>query len=151
MTDIIKSDLKFRYDKMLRLNPNKVKIIILHHICASNMSVEDIHKIHLRNGWAGIGYHYYIRKDGSVYEGRPDVYVGSHCQGNNSCSIGIAFEGDFRKDKPTDEQIKSCREVCKVVKSKYKNIYKILNHRDLCKTLCPVANLKEMVGLGCLN
>lgn len=149
--NIKKSNLQFKQSGLLRLNPIKVKLIILHHACANNVSVEEIHKMHLRNGWAGIGYHFYIRTDGEVYEGRPMEFVGSHCKGNNSCSIGICFEGDFRKQKPTEEQINSCRELCKVIKKKYKSIYKILNHKDLYATLCPVVNLKEMVGQECLN
>ena len=46
--------------------------IILHHAEASHASVEDINQWHLERGWAGIGYHFYIRKDGKVYRGRPE-------------------------------------------------------------------------------
>lgn len=137
--------LDFNYSKMLKLNPNKVVLIILHHTASEGQSVEQIHSIHKKLGWAGIGYHYYITKDGHVNIGRPNDYVGSHCKGNNSCSIGIALEGDFRKTKPTDEQIQSVKELIKSIRAKYPKIKRVLNHKDLYPTLCPVVDLKYMV------
>lgn len=137
--------LQFKKDKMLKLDKLKVTKIVLHHIAAKSMSVEDIHRIHLNQGWAGIGYHYYVRKDGHVYIGRPIEYVGSHCKGQNSISVGIALEGDFRYEKPTDEQIKSVRELIPEILKVYPTIKRVYNHKDLYPTACPVVNLKEMV------
>ena len=54
------------------------KRIVLHH-AAGRGSVEDIHKSHLNNGWSGIGYHFYIRRDGNIYQGRPLDNIGAHC------------------------------------------------------------------------
>lgn len=34
-------------------------------------SVAVIRNWHLENGWSDIGYHYFIRKDGVIQEGRP--------------------------------------------------------------------------------
>lgn len=137
--------LDFNYSKMVKLNPSKVCLIILHHTASEGQTVEQIHQAHKRLGWAGIGYHYYIRKDGSLFVGRHTDYVGSHCKGNNSCSIGIAFEGDFRKSKPTPEQIRVCKELIANLKMKFKHIKRVLNHKDLYPTLCPVVDLKFMV------
>ena len=49
--------------------------IILHHADAITCTVEDIHRWHLNNGWTGIGYHYFVKKDGSIYRGRPENVV----------------------------------------------------------------------------
>ncbi len=79
---------------------NIPKALIVHHIEAegSNWTVQAIHNMHRNeNGWAAIGYHYYIRLDGSVYRGRPDNAIGAHCQGANTNTLGIAFEGDYDK------------------------------------------------------
>ena len=43
--------------------------IILHHAEASHASVEDINQWHLERDWAGIGYNYYVRKDGTIWRG----------------------------------------------------------------------------------
>lgn len=142
---LIKSNLQFKANKLQKLVPNKVLLVVLHHR-AGNGDIESIHTQHLKNGWAGIGYHFYIRKDGTVYEGRPIAYVGSHCKGNNSCSIGICLEGDFRKEVPTFEQLKAIKEVYEMVRKTYRNIYKMVNHRDLFKTSCPCVDLVKLVN-----
>lgn len=46
------------------------KYIVLHHRAGSG-TVESIHAEHIARGWAGIGYHFYVRRDGSIYRGRP--------------------------------------------------------------------------------
>ena len=142
---LIKSNLQFNTSKLQKLVPNKVLLVVLHHR-AGNGTVESIHTQHLKNGWAGIGYHFYIRKDGTVYEGRPIAYVGSHCKGNNSCSIGVCLEGDFRKEVPTIEQLRAVKDIYALVKKTYKNIYKMVNHRDLFKTSCPCVDLVKLVS-----
>ena len=141
---LVKSNLQFNMNKLQKLVPNKVLLVVLHHR-AGNGTVESIHTQHLKNGWAGIGYHFYIRKDGTVYEGRPITYVGSHCKGNNSCSIGVCLEGYFRKDVPTTEQLRAVKDVYALVKKTYRNIYKMVNHRDLFKTSCPCVDLVKLV------
>ena len=49
--------------------------IILHHAAAKTCTAQQIHSWHLANGWVGIGYHFFVRKDGSVYRGRPEDTV----------------------------------------------------------------------------
>ena len=43
--------------------------IILHHAAAVTCTARQIHQWHLANGWAGIGYHFFVRKDGRIYRG----------------------------------------------------------------------------------
>ena len=73
--------------------------IILHHAAAVTCSADQIHAWHLANGWSGIGYHFFVRKDGTVYRGRPEDTVGAHAGGSNSDSIGVCFEGSFDKEE----------------------------------------------------
>lgn len=144
--NINKHKLHFNYDKMVERKLSKVYLIILHHTASSSASVEGINNDHLKRGWAGIGYHFLIQPDGTIDEARPIKYVGSHCAGNNTSSIGIALVGDFRRTKPTDEQLKSAKELIATLKKQVPSIRRVLNHNDLYKTLCPVVNLKAMVG-----
>lgn len=137
-------NLKFNMTKMKSRNTKVINKIVLHHR-AGNGDVESIHNQHLKQGWAGIGYHFYIRKDGTVYQGRPVEYVGSHCPSNNTNSIGICFEGNFTKEVPTLEQIKVGKELVKELRTKYKTIQRVFNHRDLCKTLCPATDLVKLL------
>ncbi len=40
-----------------------------------------------------IGYHFFIRPDGTLEHGREIEEVGAHCEGHNSNSIGICLAG----------------------------------------------------------
>ena len=56
-------------------------LIVLHHTGGSageDPDAAEIDAIHRRLGWSGIGYHYLIRKDGSIEQGRPSFGVGAH-------------------------------------------------------------------------
>lgn len=134
--DIIESNLKFG-SLSERWNTSK---IILHHIEALNATVEDIHQWHLGNGWSGIGYHFYVRKDGSIYRGRPENTIGSHCKGQNSVSIGISFEGDYMKESSIPEvQFAAGMELISYLKEKY-NLSEIGGHNEYFNTECPGVN-----------
>ncbi len=75
----------------------KTTHLILHH-AAGNGSAEDIHRYHLGLGWRGIAYHFYVRKDGSVYRGREENAVGGHTSGWDGTALGICFEGNFESE-----------------------------------------------------
>lgn len=139
-------NLVFDKSKLKRRDYKQINKIILHH-SAGHGSILSIHKQHLNLGWAGIGYHFYITQDGVIYRGRPVEYIGSHCRGNNANSIGICLEGDFRKEKPTEEQLLSMSRLIKDLKNKYQ-ITGVFNHRDLVNTLCPVVDLRGMIFEG---
>ena len=72
-------------------NRSKTDYIVLHHAEAVKCTAQDIHSWHRANGWTGIGYHFFVRKDGTIYRGRPINVVGAHVQGMNSCSIGFVL------------------------------------------------------------
>lgn len=112
--------------------------IILHH-AAMNGSVEDIHRVHKNKGWAGIGYHFYVRKDGSVYRGRPEWAIGAHASGSNYNSLGICAEGNFENETMPDVQKNAIIELVNYLKSKY-GISVVQRHRDVSSTACPGKN-----------
>ena len=61
-----------------------------------NIGAEEINSLHRGLGYAGIGYHYIIRRDGSLQRGRPLNRQGEHAEPNHDTySIGIAFVGGF--------------------------------------------------------
>lgn len=124
-----------------------LEYIIIHHTASTaKETVEQIHNFHINNnGWAGIGYHFYIRKDGTIYRGRPEKYVGAHCENYNSVSLGICCEGNFEIEQPTDNQLKSLSELLQHLKQKYGNV-QVVGHRDLNATACPGKNLYSKLG-----
>lgn len=145
--NIIDSGLKFgsltKRSKTVRL--------ILHHTAATSMTDAQIHQQHLNQGWAGIGYNFYIRKDGTVYKGRGWEYVGAHCTGYNSTSIGICFEGNYETetDMP-DAQYNSGVAMIALVLEKYPTITDIGGHKHYMATACPGKNfpLDRMIAAG---
>lgn len=110
--------------------------IILHHAAARTCTAQQVHSWHLANGWAGIGYHFFVRKDGSVYRGRPENVVGAHAGGNNYDSIGVCFEGNFMDEMMGDVQRKAGQELVQYLKDKY-GITKVQKHCDVNATGCP--------------
>lgn len=97
---------------------NTTEQIVCHHSGVTVLqSVEIIHDYHKNTkGWAGIGYHFYVRKDGSIYRGRPENTVGAHAVGANYNSIGICFEGNFSKEKMSEEQLNAGKELIAYLK-----------------------------------
>ena len=114
----------------------KTEVIILHHADADKCSIEDIHSWHLQRGWSGCGYHFLVRKDGSIYRGRPEDAVGPHTTGNNTNSIGICFEGRYMTQTMPEAQIKAGQELVSYLKDKY-GITKVKKHKDFMATDCP--------------
>ena len=112
--------------------------IILHH-AAGNGTAESIHKYHVSLGWKGIAYHYYVRKDGTIYRGRPEDTVGGHTSGYNSRSIGICAEGNFETDVMSDAQRDAIRELVLDIRTRYPDTQTI-THKDVAATACPGKN-----------
>ena len=110
--------------------------IILHHAAARKCTAQQIHSWHLANGWVGIGYHFFVRKDGSVYRGRPENAVGAHAGNNNYDSIGICFEGNFMTETMPEAQKRAGQELVQYLKDKY-GITKVQKHSDVNATGCP--------------
>lgn len=126
---------------------SKIDMIVLHHADASTCSPQDVHWWHVRQGWSGIGYHYFINKQGVIFKGRPDDVIGSHAKGFNSTSLGICFEGRYNKEVMPQAQLQAGKELVAYLKKKY-SITKVKKHKDLMATDCP-GNLfpfEEIVG-----
>ena len=110
--------------------------IILHHAAAVTCTPQQVHQWHLANGWSGIGYHFFVRKDGSVYRGRPEDTVGAHAGNNNYDSIGVCFEGSFDREEMPAAQKQAGMELVAYLKQKY-GISTVQRHSDVNATGCP--------------
>lgn len=143
MISIIKTNLKKAGNLDYGNNPNK---IIYHHPQYYG-SIEALNDVMINDGYTMIGYNYYVRKDGSVYEGRPVQAVGANCYGQNSCSIGVAFEGDFENDSMSQAQFNAGVELTKYLKDKY-CISEVGPHKKYYNTDCPGQNfpVQEMIN-----
>lgn len=118
----------------------QTKYIVIH--CAAtppNMDVGalEIRSWHIRQGWADIGYHFVIRRDGAIESGRPLKEVGAHVKGYNSVSVGICLVGGADKAGPagkaqnnfTPQQWASLRYAVQKLLDQYPGC-EVLGHRD---------------------
>ena len=85
----------------------KINLIVIH--CSANRSnqrftVEMLKACHnARFNGKGIGYHYFIEKDGQVFQTRDENEIGMHARHYNAHSIGICYEGGLdEKGRPAD-------------------------------------------------
>ena len=114
-------------------------VLILHHAGVTAASPDSIHRTHIGNGWSGIGYHYYVRKDGTIYRGRPEDTVGAHAYGANSHSIGVCFEGNYEVETSMPAaQLAAGQALVADIKRRW-GISKVIGHRDVAgaTTDCP--------------
>lgn len=79
-----------------------IRHIVVH--CSYTPPSRDVGAVEIRRwhvderGWQDIGYHYVIRRDGTVEPGRPVEQPGAHARGYNGFSIGICLAGGMAED-----------------------------------------------------
>lgn len=134
----------------------KIKEIIVH--CAAtpegkDFSAADIDRWHRARGFRCIGYHFVVRRDGSVEAGRLLAEPGAHCTGHNTASIGVCYiggcaaDGKTPKDTRTVAQRKALLALLKKLKREYPGA-KIRGHRDFAPKACPSFDAtREYAGL----
>lgn len=91
----------------------KPRGIILHTVgVKGDTGAASIRKYHVEhNGWKDIGYHFVVRKNGSVELGRPLAQAGAHAQGAND-TIGICVSGDGDTEAWTPAQWDAVLKLC---------------------------------------
>ncbi len=130
----------------------KIDKIIIH--CAAtkpsmDVGVKEIRDWHVRgNGWTDVGYHFVIRRDGTLELGRPAHQPGAHTAGHNQNSIGICLVGGVKEDGKTPEnnftenQWATLETVVKEQKDKYPGAT-IHGHNEFAKKACPSFNVQD--------
>ena len=152
LVKINKPNLAFR-GSLTPINKSRVDKLVQHHMAHKSWGLMDVHNYHKNgNGWAGIGYNFWIDFKGNIYQGR-GFNVGAHVGGHNSHTIGIGYQGDFTSQKMPDAQLKAGVALNKWLISQLPNVSKndIIGHRDLASTSCPGGNFRmsELIkGVG---
>ncbi|GAB6870458.1 N-acetylmuramoyl-L-alanine amidase [Bacteroides rodentium] len=120
----------------------KINYIVVH--CSATredrcLTEHDLLAAHRSRGFKCIGYHYYIRKDGTVLGTRSLELPGAHCRGHNEHSIGICYEGGldchgYPKDTRTPEQRSALRLLVAQLLKHFPDV-RVCGHRDLSPDL----------------
>lgn len=119
------------------------EFIVLH--CSAtkpqlNIGRDVIREWHLAKGWADIGYHAVVKRNGLIEFGRPFDDIGAHVAGYNGTTVGVCLVGGLYADGSeaeddfdglyTVEQKHALRELLVVLKAAYPDA-QIVGHRDL--------------------
>ena len=139
------------------MSADSVRFLVLH--CSAtrrnqDYSVEQLRRDHKARGFYDIGYHFYIRKDGTMSQHRKLLEVGAHARPYNRCSIGICYEGGLDEEgRPqntlTPEQYSRICELVAVLMRLFPKA-EFLGHRDLPGTTpkeCPCLDTRETFPL----
>lgn len=140
-------DLSQYYNQLTPLPVENIEYLVVHHSATNpNVDIEDVHRIHLNEGFTCVGYHVFIKADGTIQYGRPMDSQGAHAYNSNHNSLSVCLAGYFHKDKvntgqwsdkPTGKQLKSLVEILVNWKRKIPQAVKVVGHRELCATSCP--------------
>lgn len=139
----------------------EINQVIVH--CAYTKPTQDIGATEIRRwhkdrGWLDIGYHYVIRRNGLIENGRDldndgDIHeeVGAHTLGHNRGSIGICLVGGKHKDGTPDsnftfKQLSALKSLVENLKMIYPKI-NLHGHRDFSPKQCPCFDVHELLHL----
>ena len=125
----------------------KINKIIIH--CSATPPTMDvdanrIDEWHKEKGWSGIGYHFFIKRDGQIEIGRPLEKQGANTRGHNKNSIGVCYAGGVdsemcSEDNRTSNQIASLLSLLRLLKNIFPES-KVHSHNDFSPKDCPSFN-----------
>lgn len=137
-------------------NYREVRLLIVH--CSAtrydrDFPVEALRAAHTARGFADIGYHFYITRDGEVHRCRPVNQIGAHAAGWNDQSVGICYEGGLdERGQPSDTRTYAQRcallDLLRQLRQDYPGA-RILGHRQLSpyiRKACPCFDARREYG-----
>lgn len=125
------------FGPMTGLSAENIRWLVMHTAGTpdgDDTSAAAIHRYHKSKGWAGIGYHFVIRKDGRIETGRPLTKQGAHVYGINDRSIGFAFSGNGDLAPLTPAQTESGLDLAARLCELYRiDVADVIGHREVNK------------------
>ena len=134
-------------------NYREVRLLVIH--CSAtrydrDFPVEALRSSHKARGFADIGYHFYITRDGELHRCRPVNQIGAHAAGWNDKSIGICYEGGLdEQGRPADTRTYAQRctlmDLLRQLRRDYPEA-RILGHYQLSpyiRKACPCFDARE--------
>ena len=122
-----------------------------------DIGVKEINLWHKQRGFfniksgLSIGYHYVIRRDGTIENGRPITEAGAHAKGYNANSIGICLVGGIDNNGKAENNFTAAQwqSLLKLVIEKAKSYHvarkAIIGHNQVAKKDCPCFSVPKWI------
>ena len=132
-------------------NYREVRLLVIH--CSAtrydrDFPVEALRSAHKDRGFADIGYHYYITRDGELHRCRPENQIGAHASGWNDHSLGICYEGGLdERGLPADTSVVPCSISCGsyAVITRQRISWDITNSAPISARLAPASTRRKNI------
>lgn len=117
----------------------------------SDIDVNTVRRWHMKDrGWQDVGYHFFVKLDGTIEPGRPIEIAGAHVRHYNAHSIGICYAGGVDEnmkpcDTRTEAQKNSLEMLVSILMIVYGNHIEVLGHRDFpnVSKACPSFDVRS--------
>lgn len=119
---------------------SNIRYLVIHHTRTSpDVPPHELARQHVeRIGWPGIGYHFVVAADGTVYQTNDLRTVSFHARQFNPMAVGIALAGEFSSQGPPAVQVDSVARLCVyLLRELDLPVESVRGHRDLVYTTCP--------------
>lgn len=131
--------------------------VVIHHSVimegednvATLLEIQNAHRSDRR--WADVGYHYFVGRDGIVYQGRDIRVRGTHTAGFNTGSVGVCLLGDYTQQIPTERQVRGAEGLVSWLEQRLQLTHLAAHNMFNSTTLCPGGNLLPYLGMFAAN
>ena len=135
-----------------------VNKLFIHCSASDNPDHDDVsvmRRWHKARGWSDVGYHFFIKKDGTIQEGRSVERIPAANRNDkkipgfsgNAGTLTACLHG-LKEDKFTEAQFDSLRSLCKSYHDIYKGNITFHGHREIAYKSCPVFDYKKVLNLS---
>ena len=135
---------------MFKKPSREVSKVFLHCSASDNPKHDNaatMNAWHKERGFNEIGYHFFIRKDGTIERGRDIEKVPAAQQGHNTGSIAICLHG-LKKELFTSAQFSALKSLCQEINFEYHGEVTFHGHKEVAAKDCPVFDYKKVLGLN---
>ncbi len=134
--ELIKHETKKYKTRPLR----QIRHLIIHHSAApATVGPKRIAVYHVKKqDWPGIGYHFLVGEDGTLYQGNTLETMSYHAVNANPAGVGICFLGNFMKQVPPPAQLQAGAHLSAwLMQELGVGLDMVKGHKEFMDTACP--------------
>lgn len=128
----------------------KVHTVFVHCSASDRAAHDDVsvmERWHKERGWSGVGYHGFIKKDGTYQAGRSLERTPAAQGGNNTGTLAYCLHG-LVEERFTEAQFGTILALCEEINQAYGGSMRFRGHCEVAAKACPVFDYKKVLGLN---